>query len=452
MMAVMENIVQCKMGKPLVDADYEITYPEGMFEVYTMENLINIKVKRINQLSLTDLQLIASTGWYQTIVRTTNNTCYNTVTHNPQPTSCGVGIPGTQFGGGTLQAGSSENTVDIGCVLTVPSSISSLTLYPTINYIQGGSNPATNVFGIRFNGVQASRFDRSIVGSNWPHTWANPNMNNIRWAITLFTLDAAITVISMSIHASWHSYQTSAPYNCPTYSTNATFKSENFIIESNRTNIVIENNQQRMTRLRLYNTANTSLGDLITNQNVRTVALNDRKGQTVNIDLNCNTVGAGNTAVNWFTRIFLREEHYETLEDIQYEIDLLINHDLTETQVNTTVTTDNQNGNIYKRRIAITGIPWNDNRLRKFIRPDFKNVRLFYSNSETENYILPHSMNDNGTLVLEHPDQFLKNTQIAVKLAILPMDYEHKNDVIDTTNPVLNVLDIFYEFPDFNKK
>jgi hypothetical protein len=360
-----------------------------------------IKVKRINQQTLTDLQLLAN-GWYQTIVRSQANTCYTqgAAVHHTRASDGRGGMMGFDDAGAGAYGFYAQAWN--GCCIVI-----------------GGSQICDG----QVLYLNQQHYSASIVGGRC-HDYTR----------------------------GWYTPGAQTPYTCWSYWTNANFRSTNFSVDTNRANIVVENNSATMARVTLYSSANANLGNLIANQNVRSIALNNRKDQTVNIEMLCTTVGAGNSAVNWFTKVFLREaEENQVLEDIQYEIELQINHSLEDSQVTTTVNTDNQNGNIYSRRIGITGVNWNDNRLRKYIREDFRNVRLVLETA-SNSYLLNHHMNSNGTFVVEYLDQFLKMGQVQIKLCIMPRDYVHENDVIDSGLPVLEVLDVFYEFPDFAKK
>jgi hypothetical protein len=430
MMAVMENILQCRYKKQLIDTEYEITYPEGLFEPYSIDETRRVVISRINQSTLTDLQLLGN-GWYQTIVRSSSSTCSGMTTPSVASESRDVNGPWGLNDGQSITVGYG-NLQRAGWAGHVICAV----------YAQGRGNVLINGWNVG---------NSPALGWVSPGGWIGPGGSG-GWTGN-YTIGnqggGYITVHTVRFTAHWSGMPYT--YTCYSYWTNANFRSLPFFVTYDTANIVLENGSQTMARVTLYNESNVNQGNLIANQNVRSIALNNRAGQNVNIEMLCNTVGAGNSAVNWFTRVFLREVDIQPLEDVQYETYMLINHGFSDSEISTRVNADNQNGNIYRHRVGISDFPYRDNRVSKRVNNDYSNV-LFMIDSENsvdgQNHLLNHHMNSNGTFVLEYGDRHLRNGQLFVKALFMPHSYSHTNYPVDSSLPVVPVLDIFYEYPE----
>lgn len=235
--------------------------------------------------------------------------------------------------------------------------------------------------------------------------------------------------------------QTPYPYN--TYYTNANFKSGNIKIDSDTAELVIENNQRAITSLKGYKSSDNSLkGTLLSNQNVKNVAINGWGGNEYQMELAYNSSGNSTAATyNLFTDLFLKNIYNDIkLEDISYEITMICKHGLDQNQINSIITLDNNNKNIYRRALSITGFPEIDHRL---MRADRKNVHFVLKN---EGILLNHTITSTGFIV-ELPDRYLTVTKNDISALIMPLDYEYESMILASYLPILYLNEVEYVLP-----
>jgi hypothetical protein len=117
---------------------------------------------------------------------------------------------------------------------------------------------------------------------------------------------------------------------------------------------------------------------------------------------------------------------------------MVVNHGLTESQVNSLISTDNSNRNIYRRKLSVTNFPINDEKLAKILRDDFKNIRFVIKDQKV---LLNHSVDSEGSFILEIPNRYLKADTNVINVIFMPIDYEYDNYAVDLSLTTLTTLD-----------
>lgn len=420
-------ITEAYLGDEQIEQIYlkETPYlPTDTFIPYSLTGLIRTIVKKIGQLTITDLQVVS--GWYQTITRTQNNTCTRTVYDTITP-------PDTVDTGGpiTIQIGQqyrwdfATTTVADGQTISMRSATLSFNAQTTYN-----NEPFSVSIGVNTYNYLGNQ-------SSTPYSFDNAS-NPIIWKNN--TGYSYLYISNVALTKKWNSYQKARleEYPCPTYYTNANFRSLNIPIDSNTAELVIENNQQVIGICRLYSSTNTNLGNLITNQNVKYATINNRAGASYNFELTCTNPG-----VNWFTGLFLKDIfNNQSLNDIQYEFEVIATNDLTQNQVTTAVTADNNNRNIYNRKIILNNIDFDYKKLKNRVRSDRKNLIFVIKD---QNVLLNHYF-VNDTVYIEIPDKYLKSGEMIINCLVMPLDftYNGRSEVYNLSTMALVSVDFEY--------
>ena len=436
---VLQNIISVKYDQTMVDSEYEITYPEGTFDAYDLVGLKREVVQQVGQGSIADLTVVG--GYYKTVSHSQTGTVTQTVKQPNTNHSWGTVSIGS-YGGSTTLSLSGKPSKNHNLVKLVFSCIAMHLVACSI----GGA--------IDVNLSRVSGGSTSIISNFCSGTISVPNANigmdgtitNPSNAGSKNLAGIFITQISggntfSSIKATCEWADLLETVTTTTYYTNANFRSLNIPINSDTSELVIENNQQTIGKITLYTDSNTNLGNVLTNQNTKYVAVNNRAGGNYNFELTCGAV-SGTQGVNWFTGLFLKDIYNSiNLDDVSYELEMRINHTLTNQQVTNALTDDNNNRNIYRRIISITDVPWMDKKISKRLSPDFSNVRLVLKEDKV---LLNHSFDSSGNLLVEFPDKYLQNEDITINLIILPKSYEYEGFSVDAGLSLLPVTNVDY--------
>lgn len=421
---VMQNIIQAKYKTLMIDEDYEISYPQK-FEHYDLEGLTNINiVKQTTAPVLSDISIVG--GYYQSISHTQTNTGYNNTQETGATITLKAGYPSSNPESLPWTSIVNQFTVPI------PSGASfaggTITVWLTGNgQVAIGMGGVTNqIVSVNNNTSSGTQFD----------VWNGGSYGNI----IVTNLSGSCTIWACNLTPVWNK---STPYTYYTYYTNALFKSGKIKIDSDKAELVIENNQRPINSIKGYLANDNSLkGTLLNNQNVKNVAIDDWAGKEYLIELDYKSSGTSSAATfNLFTDLFLKNIYNDIkLEDISYEITMICKHGLDQNQVNSIITLDNNNKNIYRRALSITNFPVLDDKL---VRADKKNIRFTLKDQKV---LLNHNITNDG-FIIELPDRYLTANKNDIAALIMPLDYEYESMILASYLPILYLNEIEYVLP-----